>query len=194
MVGLVREFEEVADMQKAEEDAMRMLQGEFTLADYIEQIRMLRKMGPLADVLDKVPGFADAFPNGVQLDESYFVHLEAMISSMTPAERQRPQIITQSRAARIARGSGHRPHDVRNMVAQFSAMKKMMAQMGQSAGLMGKIPGLKKLDQMNQLRKMMEEEGGGGMEGMLAGLKNPFKKKFSRSSRPKPSAATTGRN
>ena len=178
VVGLVREFEEVADMQKAEEDAVRMLQGEFTLADYVEQIRMLRKMGPLADVLDKVPGFADAFPNGVQLDESYFVHLEAMINSMTPAERQRPQIITQSRAARIARGSGHRPHDVRNMVAQFSAMKKMMAQMGQSAGLMGKIPGLKKLDQMNQLRKMMEEEGGGGMEGMLAGLKNPFKKKF----------------
>jgi signal recognition particle subunit SRP54 len=178
IVGLVREFEDVVDTQKAEEDALRMLQGDFTLADYVEQIRTLRKMGPLSDVLDKMPGISDAFPNGVQVDESYFVHLAAMIDSMTPGERQRPQIITQSRAARIARGSGHRPHDVRNLVAQFSAMKKLMTRMGQSTGLLGKIPGLKKLDQMNQLRKMMDEEGAGDMESMLAGLKNPLKKKF----------------
>ncbi len=178
IVSLVRDFEGVVDEKKAEEDAMRMLQGEFSMADYVEQIRTIRKMGPLSEVMEKLPGMSDAMPEGAQVDESHLVRIEAMINSMTPEERLRPNIINQSRAGRIARGSGHRPHEVRNLIAQFMSMKKMMAQLGASSGLLGKIPGLKKLDQMAQMRKMMGEGGSEGLEGMLAGMKNPFKKKF----------------
>ena len=179
VVGLVKDFEDILDEKKAEEDAERMLQGDFTLADFVEQIKMIRKLGPLRDVMEKFPGMSDAFQKGMEIDENYFVRLEAMINSMTPLERNRPQLINQSRAIRIAKGSGHRPHDVRNLVAQFMAMRKMFSRLGQSGGLLGKIPGLKKFDQMSQLKQMMEEdEGGGGLGEMLEGLRNPFKKKF----------------
>lgn len=178
ILGLVKDFQEVVDEKKAEDDALRMLQGDFSLADYVEQIQTVRKMGPLKDVMEKLPGMADAFPDGFEFDEKSLVRVEAMIQSMTPEERSKPNLINQSRAARIARGSGHKPHDVRNLIAQFMTMRKMMSRLGQSSGLMGKIPGLKKLDQMNQMKKMMEEEGAEDMGGLLAGLHNPFKKKF----------------
>jgi signal recognition particle subunit SRP54 len=179
IVGLVKDFESVVDEKKAEEDAARMLQGDFTLTDYLEQIQTLRKMGPLSEVMEKVPGMSDAFPDGMQFDESHLTRTVAMINSMTPEERARPQVINQSRASRIARGSGRKPHEVRNLVAQFMAMKKMMSRFSESSGLMGRIPGLKKLDQMSQMRKLMSEGvDEQGMEGLLSGMKNPFKKKF----------------
>lgn len=178
IVGLVKDFEELVDEKQAEEDAMRMLQGELTLGDFLEQIQTLQKMGPLKDVMEKLPGMADAYPNGIPTDEKYLVRVKAMIQSMTREERQKPQIINQSRAMRIARGSGNKPHEVRNLIAQFSSMRKMMAQLGQSSGLLGKIPGLKKLGQMNQLRQMMSESGDPERANLFDGMKNPFKKKF----------------
>jgi len=179
IVGLVKDFEEVVDEKKAEEDAVRMLQGQFSLGDYLEQISTLRKMGPLNEVMEKIPGMADAFPDGAQFDESHLTQTEALINSMTPDERVRPQIINQSRAMRIARGSGHKPHEVRNLVAQFSAMKKMMTRLGESSGFLGKIPGMKKLDQMAQMRKLMSDGmDGEDLGGLMSGMKNPFKKKF----------------
>ncbi|HOB52156.1 MAG TPA: signal recognition particle protein [Acidobacteriota bacterium] len=178
IVGLVRDFQDVVDQKQAEEDAVRILQGEFSLKDFVDQIKTIRKMGPLNEVMERVPGMADAFPNGVQMDEGELNKMEAIIGSMTPQERQRPQIITQSRAARIARGSGYKPHDVRNLIAQFQSMRKLFAQMGQSSGWLGRIPGLKKLDQMMQMRQMMSDESDMDTESLLAGLKNPFKKKF----------------
>jgi len=178
IVGLVRDFQDVVDQKQAEEDAVRILQGEFSLKDFVDQIKTIRKMGPLNEVMERVPGMSDAFPNGVQMDEGELNKMEAIIGSMTPQERQRPQIINQSRAARIARGSGYKPHDVRNLIAQFQSMRKLFAQMGQSTSWLGRIPGLKKLDQMMQMRQMMAEETDLDTESLLAGLKNPFKKKF----------------
>ncbi len=178
VVGLVRDFEEVVDQKKAEEDALRMLLGGFTLSDYVEQIRTLKKMGPLGDVMDKLPGMAEAFPNGVQIDEKALAPVEAMINSMTPGERREPQIINQSRATRIAKGSGRKPHEVRNLIAQFQSMKKIFAALGQPATFLGKIPGLKKLDQFFQMRKMAQDMMGDDMQGLMEGMKNPFKKKF----------------
>lgn len=179
VVGLVRDFEELVDQQKAEEDAVRMLQGGFTLADYVEQIRTLKKMGPLSEVMDKLPGMAEAFPNGVQVDDRAMVPIEAMINSMTPKERLEPQLINQSRAARIARGSGRKPHEVRNLIAQYQAMRKIFANLATPATFLGKIPGLKKIDQFLQMRKMANEMmGGEDLSKAMEGMKNPFKKKF----------------
>lgn len=172
IVGLVKDFQEAVDEEKAEEDALRMLQGGFTLKDFVEQIQTLRRMGPLKDVMEKLPGMSEAFPDGVQVDESYFIRVEAMISSMTNEERLKPQLINQSRASRIARGSGTKATEVRNLIAQFQSMKKLMTSIGQQSGLMSKIPGLRKLDQLRRMHKAMRQEG--GAEGAMAGLQNPF--------------------
>lgn len=179
VVGLARDFEGLLDEKKAEEDAARMLQGGFTLGDFVEQIRTLRKMGPLSEVMEKIPGMAQMMPKGAQFDESAFVPMEAMVDSMTPDERRRPQIINQSRALRIARGSGRKAHEVRNLIAQHSSMKKMMSAIAQPASVLSKIPGLKKIDNFLQMRHLAKElMGDQDLSSMMEGMDTPFKKKF----------------
>jgi signal recognition particle subunit SRP54 len=162
VVGLARDFEQAIDEQeakKAERDAQRMLRGQFTLDDFLSQLRMLGKMGPLRDLLDKLPFAGDLIPEGVQVDPRELGRIEAMILSMTPDERRRPQAIDASRTRRIARGSGTGEADVSGLLERFRAMQGMMAQIGGSlgGGMLGKIPGLGKL------------LGGGGLPDM-AGL------------------------
>ncbi len=142
VVGLVRDFEEVVDQQEAEADAARLLRGRFGLDDLLKQLRTLQKMGPFRDVLAKLPmfgGLAD------QVDETGLVRIESLIQSMTPEERKRPEKIDKSRAARIARGSGRRSKDVRELVERFEQMRALMANLGSAGGLMGRIPGLGRL-------------------------------------------------
>jgi signal recognition particle subunit SRP54 len=141
VVGLVRDFEEVADQKEAEEDATRLLQGQFGLDDLAKQLRMIQRMGPLREVFAKLPGmgsFAD------QVDERELTRVESLIHSMTPNERSRPDIIDKSRSARIARGSGRRPRDVQDLLERFRQMRDMMANLGRS-GLLGRIPGMGRL-------------------------------------------------
>jgi signal recognition particle subunit SRP54 len=162
VVGLARDFEQAIDEQeakKAERDAQRMLRGQFTLDDFLSQLRMLGKMGPLRDLLDKLPFAGDLIPEGVQVDPRELGRIEAMILSMTPDERRRPQAIDASRTRRIARGSGTGEADVSGLLERFRAMQGMMAQIGGSlgGGMLGKIPGMGKLF------------GGGGLPDM-AGL------------------------
>ncbi len=139
VVGLVRDFEEVVDAKQAEADAERMLRGQFTMEDLLTQLRMLGRMGPLRDVLGKLPmmgGLAD------KVDERELGRVEALIQSMTRGERRDPGLIQKSRAARIARGSGRAPKDVLELVARFRQMREMMGMLGGGGGLLGKIPGL----------------------------------------------------
>ncbi len=75
VVGLVQQFEEVVDEEKAEQDAMRMLKGKFDMNDFLEQIGVLKKMGPLKDMMDKIPGMADAIPEGAQVDDRELVRI-----------------------------------------------------------------------------------------------------------------------
>src|SRR5262245_51842382 len=107
VVGLMKDFEEVVDQKKAAEDAMRMLEGQFTLDDFLEQIRMIQKMGSLKDIVGKLPGM-DQLPTDVNLDDRELVKIEAMISSFTLFERRDPYALIRepSRVARIAKGSG----------------------------------------------------------------------------------------
>jgi signal recognition particle subunit SRP54 len=155
VVGLVRDFEQVVDAQQAEADAERMLAGRFGMDDLLKQLRTLQRMGPLRDLLGKLPGigeFAD------QVDERELVKTQAMIQSMTPKERSRPELIDKSRAARIARGSGRAPREVQELVGRFRQMRDLMGSLGGGGGLLGRIPGLGRL------------AGAGAGGGLPAGL------------------------
>jgi signal recognition particle subunit SRP54 len=118
IVGLVQDFEAAVDGKQAEE-----------------------KMGPLSDVLGKLPMFGSL---AEQVDERELTKVEAMIHSMTPGERVRPEVIDKSRAARIARGSGHKSKEVTDLIARFSQMREMMGSLGRG-GLLSKIPGMGRL-------------------------------------------------
>jgi signal recognition particle subunit SRP54 len=181
IVGLVKDFEEVVDAEKAEEDAVRMLKGKFDMQDFLEQIRMIQKMGSLKDLFDKLPFFPGGLPDGVNLDDKELVKIESMISSMTIQERKNPTVFVTtsweeiaradgeakaskkkrrradydpSRVKRVAGGSGRSENDVKELLQKFGAMRQMMVQLGASTGLMGKIPGLKQFSQMKKLAGM----------------------------------------
>ncbi len=142
VVGLVRDFEEVVDEQEAEADAERLLRGRFGLDDLLKQLKTIQKMGPLREVFARLPmfgGLAD------QVDERELVRVESLIRSMTPTERADPALIDASRAKRIARGSGRRSSDVRELVARFGQMREMMVALGSGGGMLGRIPGLGRL-------------------------------------------------
>jgi len=203
VVGLMQDFEEVVDAEKAEEDAIRMMQGKFDMADFLEQIKTLQKMGSLADLFDKLPFFPNGLPDGIVLDDRELVKIEAMIKSMTNQERSSPELFIvaeeqidktgkkvqkdafhQGRCARVAKGSGHTDIQVMELINKFAMMKTMMLQMGSSAGLIGKIPGLKQLNQMKQMAgvdmdKLMEMSGMAAPEAPRHKVKPP-KKKVSR--------------
>jgi signal recognition particle subunit SRP54 len=141
IVGLVQDFEQVVDHQQAEEDAQRLLQGQFTMDDLLTQLRTIQRMGPLRDVFAKLPmfgGLAD------QVDGSELGRVEAMIQSMTSSERRDPDLLVREkrRVARIAQGSGRAPKEVSELVKRFGQMRDMMSMLGAKGGLLSKIPGL----------------------------------------------------
>src|SRR6185369_9531861 len=92
IVGLMQDFEEVVDAEKAEQDAMKMLRGQFDMNNFLEQIRIIQKMGSLKDLFDKLPFFPEGLPDGMNLDDRELTKIEAMISSMTQKERTRPEL------------------------------------------------------------------------------------------------------
>ncbi len=171
VVGLMQDFEQVVDAQQAEEDAKKMLTGDFNLVQFLEQIKTLKKLGPLQDVMDKLPFFPDGLPEGMTIDDKALVRIESMIQSMTPEERAQPEIIDDRRATRIARGSGRTPADVKDLMQRFQGMRQMMSAVGKSPGLLGRIPGFKQLAQAKAMKgmdmgdmfpMMPDEEGGRG--------------------------------
>jgi len=137
VVGLMKDFEEVVDEKKAEEDARRMLKGQFTMVDFLEQIQAIKKMGPLQDLVDKMPFFRQMAGNAA-VDEGEIVKVESVIRSMTAEERVQPDIITESRKRRIARGSGRSAKDVTDILKRFKTMRDVMKNMGKS-GLLSKL-------------------------------------------------------
>jgi signal recognition particle subunit SRP54 len=172
IVGLMQDFEQVVDEEKAERDAQKLLQGRFTLDDFLEQITMLQQMGPLQEMFEKLPFFADSVPEGFQVDDQELVRIKAMVSSMTRAERKRPQLFADqpTRITRVAKGSGRTPKDVAELLQRFAFMQKMMGSIGQQAGLLQKMPGMKQLAMAKRLREAVST---GGLENpMMANLAN----------------------
>jgi signal recognition particle subunit SRP54 len=169
VVGLMQDFEQVVDKKKAEEDAARMLTGEFTLDDFLEQVRMIQKMGSLRDLVDKIPMLGGQIPEGVNLDDRELVRIEAMIQSMTRGEKLDPYVLVREpgRVKRISKGSGQPEQGVNELVQKFLFMKQMIGSVGQNmGGMLGKIPGMKQINMAKNLKKAMAGGGFPGMPGM----------------------------
>ncbi|MEE2789345.1 MAG: signal recognition particle protein [Myxococcota bacterium] len=158
IVGLMQDFEKVVDEEKAEEDAKKLLSGQFDMWDFLEQIRVIKKMGSLSDIFEKMPMFGEGMPDGAKIDEKALVKIEAMIQSMTKSERKNPELIeTQpNRAKRIATGCGRAASEVSDLIGRFKAMRQIMGAIGSPGGgnLLFKLPGFKQFAQMQKMRGM----------------------------------------
>ncbi|MEJ2097574.1 MAG: signal recognition particle protein, partial [Deltaproteobacteria bacterium] len=143
MIGLIEKAEEEMDAQEAAKSAQKMLSGEFTLEDFRDQLRQVRKMGPIGQLMGMLPGnmaggmMAKVDPNEA---EQGFVRIEAIINSMTPNERRKPKILNASRKRRIAAGSGTEVMEVNRLLRQFKEMQRMMKKLKKS-GMRG-LPGM----------------------------------------------------
>jgi len=167
IVGLMKDFEQVVDEKKAQEDAAKLLSGRFNMKDFVDQIRMVRKMGPLKDLLEKFPLFGD-MTDQLNPDEGELTKIEAMYDSMTKQERLQPHLMNESRMLRIAKGSGRTQAEVKELFQKFSMMQQVMGTLGQNPGLLGNIPGFKQLGQLSKLKNMdLSSLMGGGEQGKL---------------------------
>jgi signal recognition particle subunit SRP54 len=138
-MGDVMSLIEKAERQFDEADAValerKLRRNEFGLDDFLEQLRTIRKMGPLTSLLGMIPGFGGQQLQSMKVDERELDRIQAIILSMTPEERRRPELIKGSRRLRIAQGSGTNVQHVNRLVKQFGQMRKVMRQVGR-----GKMP------------------------------------------------------
>jgi len=136
MIGLIEKAEAAFDQQTAEKSAERMMKGQFTLEDWLDQMKQMKKMGPLGQIMDMLPGQMGQAARQVdpkQIEDS-FKQSEAIINSMTMKERRNPDILNASRRRRIAAGSGMAVQDVNRLIKQFREMQKMMKKIQKSGG------------------------------------------------------------
>src|SRR3982751_1235192 len=140
VMSLIEKAEKQFDEDEARELERKLRRNEFTFEDFLSQLKMMRKMGPLQSLLGMIPGFQGAALKNVKVDERELDRIEAIILSMTPLERRRPDLIKGSRRLRIAKGSGTTVQHVNQLVKQFGQMQKMMKQLGK-----GKMPDLQAL-------------------------------------------------
>ena len=174
VVGLMKDFEQVIDEDEAEQDAMKMLQGNFSFDDFLKQIGMIQKMGNLRSIFEKLPGMGELLEQlpPEALDEGELDKVKAMIHSMTKEERRNPDVLDRSRMLRIAGGSGRPYADVEGLYQRFQQTRAMMGQMGSSGlfdGLMGGGGGGGGMFG----RKARRKGGGGGFPGMPPGMMPP---------------------
>ncbi|KKO45562.1 signal recognition particle [Arsukibacterium ikkense] len=144
VLSLIEDLEQKVDKDKAAKMAQKMMKGKgFSLEDFRDQLVQMRGMGGMTSLMDKLPGMKN-LPAGAasQLDEKQFVRMEAIINSMTPKERNYPDLIKGSRKKRIAAGSGCQVQDINKLLKQFMQMQKMMKQMSGKGGLMKMMRGM----------------------------------------------------
>ena len=151
MLTLIEKAEKAYDAKKAAEMEEKLRSNRFTLQDFYDQLVQLKSMGSMQEILAQLPGAGSL--KGAQVDEKAMVRTEAIILSMTPAERENPSIIGSSRKQRIAKGSGVRVQDVNSLLNQFETMRKLVRQfsgpgagrkmkrMGRMKGMPGGFPG-----------------------------------------------------
>ncbi|NDI18956.1 MAG: signal recognition particle protein, partial [Actinobacteria bacterium] len=136
VLTLIEQAEKVFEKEQAEAAASKMLEGQFTLDDFLEQLQQVKKMGPLSGIMGMIPGMPKEVKDA-QISDDLVKVTEAIIRSMTPEERAKPEVINGSRRARIAKGSGTQIADVNRLVKQFMEMQKMMKRMGGMGGKKG---------------------------------------------------------
>jgi signal recognition particle subunit SRP54 len=128
MLTLIERAEQTVDREQAAVMERKLREASFTLEDFLDQLQQVKKMGPLSQVLGMLPGVGRQLKD-VEVDDREIARVEAIVRSMTPAERRDPKILNGSRRARIARGSGTTTQQVNALVKQFNDMRKMMKQL-----------------------------------------------------------------
>ncbi|MDD4774887.1 MAG: signal recognition particle protein [Syntrophomonas sp.] len=146
ILTLVEKAQDNFDQKQAKEMERKIRQQEFTLDDFLQQMQQVRSMGPLEDLLGMIPGMGKQMKSMKgEIDEKELGHVEAIIKSMTSAERRNPNILNGSRKKRVARGSGTKVQDVNRLLKQFEDARKLMKQFADMTGKKGKRPGFPNL-------------------------------------------------
>jgi len=142
VVSLVEKAAESVDIDEAMRLEEKMRKGQFSLEDFLEQLRQMKKLGPLESIVSMLPGGAEAVKNtDLSKQEKEFRHMEAMICGMTPQERRNPHILNAKRRQRIAKGSGVTVTELNTMLNKFSQMQQMMKKMGKIQKMMARMGG-----------------------------------------------------
>lgn len=149
VVSLVERAQEQYDEKEARRLQKKIKKNQFDFNDFLSQLQQVKKMGNVKDLMGMIPGMGKAM-KGVELEDDAFKHIEAIIYSMSPEERERPEIINNSRKKRIAKGSGQNLQEVNKLLKQFNDTKKMM----------------KMMSNKKNMANLMKQMKGGGMPGM----------------------------
>ncbi|MBM4109842.1 MAG: signal recognition particle protein [Phycisphaerae bacterium] len=170
VVSLVEKAQQEVSEEEAQRLSDRMAKGEFSLDDFLSQLKTIRRMGPLKQILGLLPGVGSAL-KGIDIDDTQLNRLEGMVNSMTRRERNDLAVLNPSRTRRIAKGSGSKPEDVSRLAKQFEGMQKMMKQMA-GMGALGRMQAMKQMGSM--------QPGMGGMPGF-----NPLARGSTKTASPK---------
>ena len=170
VLTLIEQAEKSLDQEQALETASKLSTGELTLEDFLNQMLMIRKMGPIANLLKMLPGGSQMSAMADMIDEKQLDRVQAIIRGMTPLERNNPKILNASRRRRIANGSGVTVTEVNQLIERFFEAKKMMGQMANQMGPGGGRSATKKKPKgrkgKNGKRRPPKQSRGGGMPNM----------------------------
>jgi signal recognition particle subunit SRP54 len=143
VVSLVEKAAEAVDMDEAKRMEEKMRKGQFTLEDFLDQLRQMKKLGSLESLVGMLPGGADAIKaTDLSKQEKEFKRMEGVICAMTPQERRSPQILNAKRRIRIAKGSGVQVAEVNQVLNRFAQMQQMMKKMGKFQKMMSRMGGM----------------------------------------------------
>ncbi|MDD7384361.1 MAG: signal recognition particle protein [Actinomycetaceae bacterium] len=172
ILTLIEQAERTWDEQQQRDLATKMSSGEFTLTDFVDQMHQIQKMGSMKKLLRMLPGMGQYREALENFDEGSIVHLEAIVQSMTPAERNDTKILNGSRRARIARGSGTTVQEINAFIQRFEQAQKMMKRMASGAGMPG-MPGLPGMGGGSRKAKRAVKKKSGNKKGRSG---NPAKR------------------
>jgi signal recognition particle subunit SRP54 len=171
VMTLIEKAEETYSEEEAAKAEQALMSGDFTLEDFLQQMQMLKRMGPLQGLLGMLPGMGKQLKD-VDVDDKQLGRVEAIIRSMTPQERRDPKVLNGRRRKRIAAGSGTTVVEVNRLVKQFGEIQKIMKSASKMGGMQGAKPKGKKgqAGQAAALRQL-QQQAGGGMPGGMGGFK-----------------------
>ena len=172
VLGLIEKAEQTLDEGEAAALEAKILENNFDLDDFLNQMKQIRKLGPLQDIIKMLPGVGNnPALKDLQVDEGRFARMEAIICSMTRKERRSPDVINASRKKRIALGSGNEVSDVNQLLKQFTMLQKMMESLTGGGGM----PGMPRLPGMPKRGKKPKKKGRKKLKGIGLPFKMPFR-------------------
>jgi signal recognition particle subunit SRP54 len=163
VVSLAKDFEEHVDEKEAEEDLKRLMKGTFSFDDFLKQLNMMKKVGSMKSIIERLPGMSDMLPPGANVDDRELIKFESMIQSMTKEERIKPELLakTQSRRQRVAKGSGRKVADLEQLLSRFMMMRQFMGLVKSNPRALGQMPMMKNLGSMSSMAKSYGSNLGG---------------------------------